>query len=70
MEFMGEFFSNVARYPKYLISIIAGGLVALLGPLFKNNSNPLTVVALISSIISAMVTFFFVLQAMTNSKPL
>ncbi len=63
---MGEFFSNVARYPKYLISIIAGGLVALLGPLFKNMSNPVTAVALISSVISAIVTFFFVLQAMTN----
>ncbi len=70
MEFMGEFFSNVARYPKYLISIVAGGLVALLGPLFKNISNPLTAVALISSVISAIVTFFFVLQEMTNSKPL
>ena len=32
---MGEFFSNVARYPKYLISIIIGGLVALLEPFFK-----------------------------------
>jgi len=30
VELMGEFFSNVARYPKYLISIIVGGLVALL----------------------------------------
>ena len=64
--FMGEFFSNVARYPKYLISIIAGGLVALLGPLFKNISNPITAVGLISSIISAFLTFFFVLKAMTN----
>ena len=63
---MGEFFSNVARYPKYLISIIAGGLVALLEPLFKNRSNPLTLVALISSVISAFITVYFVLQAMTN----
>ena len=63
---MGEFFSNVARYPKYLISIIAGGLVALLEPLFKNKSNPLTLVGLISSIISAFITIFFVLQAMTS----
>ena len=63
---MGEFFSNVARYPKYLISIIIGGLVALLGPLFKNFSKPITAVALISSIVSALVTIFFVLQAMTN----
>ena len=63
---MGEFFSNVARYPKYLISIIAGGLVALLEPLFKNRANPLTLVALVSSIISAFITVYFVLKAMTN----
>ncbi len=64
---MGEFFSNVARYPKYLITIILGGIVALLGPLFKNISNPITFFALISSIISAFITLFFVIQAMTNS---
>ena len=63
---MGEFFSNVARYPKYLISIIIGGLVALLEPLFKNRSNPLTIVGLISSVLSALITVYFVLQAMTN----
>ena len=63
---MGEFFSNVARYPKYLISIIVGGLVALLDPLFKNRSNPLSIVALISSVLSAFITVYFVLQAMTN----
>ena len=65
---MGEFFSNVARYPKYLISIIIGGLVALLGPLFKNISNPTTAIALISSVISAVITFFFVLQAMIHPQ--
>ena len=63
---MGEFFSNVARYPKYLISIIAGGFVALIGPLFKNIANPITAVGLISSIISAFITLFFLLNAMTN----
>ena len=63
---MGEFFSNVARYPKYLISIIVGGLVALLEPLFKNIKNPYTAIALIASIISAFITVFFLLKAMTN----
>ena len=63
---MGEFFSNVARYPKYLISIIVGGLVALLEPLFKNRSSPLTIVGLISSILSGFITIYFVLKAMTN----
>ena len=63
---MGEFFSNVARYPKYLISIIVGGLVALLEPLFKNIKNPYTAVGLIASVISALISFFFLLKAMTN----
>ena len=63
---MGEFFSNVARYPKYLISIIIGGLVALIEPLFKNIKSPYTVVSLIASIISAFITVFFLLQAMIN----
>tara|TARA_Y100001970_G_scaffold86453_1_gene109032 strand:+ start:5798 stop:6001 length:204 start_codon:yes stop_codon:yes gene_type:complete len=67
---MGEFFSNVARYPKYLISIIVGGLVALIEPLFKNIKNPYTAVALIASIISAIITLFFLLQAMTNPSNL
>ena len=63
---MGEFFSNVARYPKYLISIIVGELVALLEPLFKNIKNPYTAVGLIASVISALISFFFLLKAMTN----
>jgi len=63
---MGEFFSNVARYPKYLISIIVGGLVALLEPLFKNKSNPLTLVGLLSSALRPFITVFFFLQAMPN----
>jgi len=63
---MGEFFSNVARYPKYLISIIVGGLVALLEPLFKNIKNPFTAIGLIGSIISAFISIFFLLKAMTN----
>ena len=67
---MGEFFSNVARYPKYLISIIVGGLVALLEPLFKKRSNPLTIIGLISSVLSALITIYFVLRAMTNPSNL
>ena len=63
---MGEFFSNVARYPKYLISIIAGGLVALIEPLFKKKSNPISLIGLIASVISAFITFYFILQAMIN----
>ena len=66
MRLMGEFFSNVARYPKYLISIIAGGLFALIQPILKKRSSPLTMIALISSFLSAFITIYFVLKAMTN----
>ncbi|MDA9745808.1 DUF751 domain-containing protein [Prochlorococcus sp. AH-736-K20] len=45
---------------------MVGGLVALLEPLYKNRSNPLTIVGLISSVLSAFITVYFVLQAMTN----
>nr|WP_263969693.1 DUF751 domain-containing protein [Prochlorococcus marinus] len=45
---------------------MAGGLVALLEPLFKNRSNPFILIGLISSVISAFITVYFVLQAMTN----
>ncbi|WP_241466748.1 DUF751 domain-containing protein [Prochlorococcus marinus] len=50
--------------------MIIGGLVALLEPLFKNRSNPLTIVGLISSVLSAFITVYFVLQAMTNPNNL
>jgi len=66
VEQIGVFFSRDARYTKYLISIIVGGLVALLEPLFKNRSNPLTIVGLISSVLRAFITVYYVLQAMTN----
>ncbi len=61
---MGEFFSNVARYPKYLITIILGVFAAVLEPLVRRSQNPITAVALIAALISGLMTLAFLLRAM------
>ena len=61
---MGEFFANVSRYPKYLITIILGVFTAAVQPLVKRSKNPVTGFALIGALISALVTLAFLLRAM------
>ena len=61
---MGEFFSNVSRYPKYLITIILGVFTAVLEPLVRRSSNPVTAIALIGALISGLITIAFVVRAM------
>ncbi len=61
---MGEFFSNVSRYPKYLITIILGVFAAVLEPLVRRSANPITAVSLIGALISGIITLGLVLRAM------
>ncbi len=61
---MGEFFSNVSRYPKYLITIILGVFAASLEPLVRRSKNPITAIALIAALISGLMTLFFIVKAM------
>ena len=61
---MGEFFSNVARYPKYLITIILGVFAAALEPLVRRSSNPITAVSLIGALISGLITLALIVRAM------
>ncbi len=67
---MGEFFSNVSRYPKYLITIILGVFTALLEPLIKRSKNPITAISLIGALISGFITLLLVLQAMVFPTPI
>ncbi len=67
---MGEFFSNVARYPKYLITIILGVLTASLDPLAIRSRNPITAIALIGALISGLITILFVVRAMVFPQSL
>jgi len=61
---MGEFFANVSRYPKYLITIILGVFTAALEPLIRRSSNPVTAVALVGALISGLITIAFLLREM------
>ena len=61
---MQDFFENVARYPRYLISLILGIFFALferLKPLF---SNKLTAVALVGMLVGIFAFLYFTLEAM------
>ena len=61
---MGEFFSNVSRYPKYLITIILGVFAAFLQPLIRRSKNPITAIALIGAFISGIMTLVFIVRGM------
>jgi hypothetical protein len=61
---MGDFFENVARYPRYLISLILGIFIAFftwLSPWFK---NPVTAIALVGMLVGGMAFLVFTLRAM------
>jgi len=67
---MGEFFSNVFRYPKYLITIILGVFAASIEPLIRRSSNPITAISIIGALISGLLTLTFILRAMVFPAPL
>ena len=61
---MQDFFENVSRYPRYLISLILGIFFALferLNPLWK---NPLTAIALAGMLAGIFAFLYFTLEAM------
>ena len=66
---MGEFFSNVSRYPKYLITIILGVFAASISPLIKKGRNPITAIALVGALLSGLMTIIFLLKAMAFPSP-
>ena len=67
---MGAFFSNVLRYPKYLITIVLGVFAASLEPLVRRSSNPITAISLIGALISGVLTLTFIVRAMVFPVPL
>ncbi|MEL6490316.1 MAG: DUF751 family protein [Cyanobacteria bacterium J06634_6] len=61
---MQEFFDNVSRYPRYLISFSLGiffNAIEPLKPLFK---KPSTAIALISAFVAAFIGLVFTMQGM------
>ena len=66
---MQDFFENVSRYPRYLISFSLGIFFALferLRPLFKNR---VTAIALLGMLLGSLAFIFFTLRAMLGLTP-
>ena len=61
---MQEFFGNVSRYPRYLISFSLGVVFYAIEPLLPLLKRPSTAIALISAVIASFIGLTFTLQAM------
>ncbi len=61
---MKEFFDNISRYPRYLISITLGVLYGAVQPLVPLLQRPTTAIALIGSVVAGFLFLTFTLQAM------
>ncbi|NET37845.1 MAG: DUF751 family protein [Cyanothece sp. SIO1E1] len=61
---MEEFFKNVSRYPRYLISFSLGVLLSFVEPLAPLLKRPVTAIALIGAIIAGFLFLAFTLRAM------
>jgi heme/copper-type cytochrome/quinol oxidase subunit 4 len=61
---MEEFFRNVSRYPKFLISFSLGVVLTLLSPLTGLLKNRVSAVAVVALFVSALAFVAFTLRAM------
>jgi Protein of unknown function (DUF751) len=61
---MQDFFRNVPRYPRYLISFSLGIFWNLLQPLIPLLKRPVTAIALIGILVGGLAFVSFTLQAM------
>lgn len=61
---MKEFFQNVSRYPRYLISFTLGILYSAAQPLLPLLQRPTTAIALIGAVVAGFIFLSFTLRAM------
>jgi membrane protein insertase Oxa1/YidC/SpoIIIJ len=61
---MQDFFENVARYPRYLITFSLGVLYTFVKPLIPLFQRPTTAVALVGLFVGAFAFLTFTLRAM------
>lgn len=61
---MQEFFENVFRYPRYLISLILGIFWAFLLSLKPLLTNPVSAVSLIGMFVGGFALLYFTLKGM------
>ncbi|MFM7471040.1 MAG: DUF751 family protein [Nodosilinea sp. LVE1205-7] len=61
---MKDFFDNVARYPRYLISFTLGILYNAIQPLTPLFQRPATAIALLGATVAGLLFLAFTLRAM------
>lgn len=61
---MQDFFNNVSRYPRYLISFTLGIFLTALSPLLPLFRRPTTAVVTVAFLISGLIFIAFTLRAM------
>ncbi|MBE9064686.1 DUF751 family protein [cf. Phormidesmis sp. LEGE 11477] len=61
---MQEFFDNVSRYPRYLISFSLGIFYNAIAPLIPLLKRPTTAIALIGAAVAFFIGLSFILRAM------
>ena len=61
---MKEFFNNVSRYARYLISFSLGVLFSFIQPLIPFLKRPTTAIALVGAAIAGFAFLTFTLRAM------
>ena len=61
---MNEFFNNVSRYARYLISFSLGVLFSFIQPLLPLLKRPTTAIALVGAFIAGFAFLAFTLKAM------
>ncbi|MBF2001290.1 MAG: DUF751 family protein [Synechococcales cyanobacterium C42_A2020_086] len=66
---MQEFFNNVSRYPRYLITFTLGVLLTLISPLLPLFKRPSTAIVTVALLIAAFAFLTFTLRAMLGLNP-
>lgn len=61
---MQDFFQNVSRYPRYMISLIAGILWFFFEQLKPFLKNPVTAIATIGFLVGSFAMLYLTLEAM------
>lgn len=61
---MEEFFNNVSRYPRYMITFTLGILLTAISPLLPLFKRPSTAIATVAMLIAFFVFLSFTLRAM------
>jgi membrane protein insertase Oxa1/YidC/SpoIIIJ len=61
---MQDFLQNISRYPRYMISFVAGVFWNFFEPLVPMLRRPTTAIALIGALISSLIFLTLTLKAM------